>query len=232
MEALKKPLIMKRETWLCSEALNNLSNLGNKVRICWISKKAGTSEIGTADELARKGRNSTRKIFVNVRQQKINDDILQVWKQGKKKLLWQEFRSKNGYRMPKAMLNGFGEPRFSFLPNLSKRNLRLVIALCTGAAPLNSCLHKIYRYDPTKRHISDRCRFCLIQREDMHHLIYECNDLRIRNCRRDSFGHSFVDTDKMKILEIKELLAFAEGIKLTEILLMKNANPDDDSDSE
>lgn len=160
LESLKKPITNRRETWLCANALNDLVSMGNRVKICWISKKAGAECMNKADSLARKGRDS-RTVFHNTVQHKNNEDKLRKWEIDKKKETWRSsVLASSQYEMSKIMLSGFDDKRFRALPSLNRKNIRMVIAMCTGIAPLNSFLKKIYKNDPSKE-ISEKCRFCL-----------------------------------------------------------------------
>lgn len=129
------------------------------------------------------------------------------------------------------MLNGFGEQRMLACAALSKRNLRQVIGICTGSVPLNSLLHKIYRNNPN-RNQTDRCRYCMTHPENMLHLLRHCQDQRVVGFRRDSFGQTNLTSDRMRRLEVKDMLKFAAHIGLSNIMLMDRALQAIISDSE
>lgn len=232
IEALKKPLIKRRETWACSEALNELAMMGNTISVNWISKKSGTMALGRADALARRGRNGSGCLLQNFLNESANKLKMDKWEVEEKKKLWDAIYEKEGFTNSKIMLRGFGEERFNDISRFSKRNLRIMIAMLTGAAPLNGFLSKIAGTDPEVILRTDRCRFCHNHKEDMIHLLMSCQHRMIASAREKVMGSALPSEERLKALNSKELLNFATEIKLGDILWIRGTSEDEVSVSQ
>lgn len=227
VEALNKPLISKRETWSCSNALNDLAAKGNKIMICWISKKTGNWGTVKADQLARKGMNAAHPSVANMQQEKTNKLGIYNWERGRKKAVWERLLIADGFSTAKIMLKGFDDARMTVVPSLCKSKLRLITAICTGAAPLNGFLSKIKRSDSLR--YTDRCRFCKSYKEDMLHLFGDCASFKVRVARQAAFNKMDLSTSELMLMEVSSLLKFAEDIGLPEMILIRDTAAVEDS---
>lgn len=225
VEALKKPLTGNKDTWECSKALNELAGKKNRVRVLWISKKAGADGLSMADSLAKKGRLQELELIRNLAPVSLNRQILEEWESEKKRAVWNKLLNSNGYQTSKLLLNGFDDPRFKTLPGLGKRKMRMVTALTTGAAPLNGFLSKIKRSD--NKTYSDLCRFCKDAKEDILHLLGDCLHWTLRSARLKAFGSMDIKSDRLNKLDLKTLIAFGTEIKLAELILIRRTEDDE-----
>lgn len=222
VEALNKPLIRQKETWLCSQSLNKLGHLGNTVYVNWISKKTEVAGLLRADTLARQGRDLSGPLVINPQPKSLNTVRLKNWERLKKRRVWGSIFKLSGFNTAKTMLKGFDDERFAKISGLSKSKLRTIVALCTGAAPLNGFLSNIKRSDGQK--YTDLCRFCKNSRENILHLVGDCEHWTVRSARRAAFESLDIKTKQLKNLNLQQLLSFAKKINLNKMILIRDEN--------
>lgn len=226
IEKLRKPYIDKKEVWLCSEALNELAAVNDRVKLAWVSKKSGNLGLMEADRLARRGREKDDHLFCNGKSGTNNAAIIMEWEKREKRAVWGDIVRYDGFEMSKLMLKGFDDDRMERCATLDKKKIRTISALCTGAAPLNSFLRKIKKRDSNNRLVSDRCRLCFVHKEDMLHLLVGCQSVRAIKARVTAFGKRDIDKEELRTLDLKKLLLFAEEVDLYEMISIREQNLD------
>lgn len=224
VEELKKPLTTNKDTWLCTTALNLLAK-ENTVQVSWLSKKTSAQGLIRADELAKLGRAQDREIFRNTQSSHYNTKMLDSWEVDEKIKVWQKMLTLNGFHTSKLTMNGFDDRRLKDIYNKGRRNMRLITAIFTGAAPLNGHLSKIKRQDGLR--YTDLCRFCKDETENVLHLLGDCMHWKVRAARLKAFGTLDIKGDSLRKREVKEFLIFANQIRLAEIILIRRTEEDE-----
>jgi Zn finger protein HypA/HybF involved in hydrogenase expression len=100
--------------------------------------------------------------------------------------------------------------RVGDLLKLSRHQLKMVVAILTGHAPVRGHLYimGLFDVDPT-------CRFCRKETGTVHHIICCCEALA-QQCY-DVFGNPFVETKDISTASVRDLCLFIRGTGLLNV---------------
>jgi hypothetical protein len=112
-----------------------------------------------------------------------------------------------GHKHGKLFISGPCKKRAEDLLKLSRHQLRMVVAILTGHAPVRTHLRTtgLFEGDPA-------CRFCGQEPETVQHIICCCEAMACR--RLNVFGDSAVEPKVIRVVTVRDLCFFIRGIKL------------------
>lgn len=192
----------------CIKSLNRVASKNHSLEVCWLPKKFNIHEHTRADSLAKA---ATGSLIIHVevaRGEAEAQSSLDRWMLREISNDWEKVEIKT----TKLMLSGPDDERLLCAMKLDKKDLRTVVAMITGHAPLKSLLFHM------KKVTNDRCRYCGNVRETMKHIITSCGDTGIITARRQYLKSDFLDEVQLKTLSLSQLLKFAKGSGLYEVL--------------
>lgn len=221
---LEKTAIFSTNTWRCNTILGKLgADPKKKVLVGWLPKRAKNEHSVEADNLARKARkvDSTAPVTENVRNNENIKTSINAWRTETREEIWEEVLKIDGLLCSKLMLQEYGDKRFAAKHKISRNDLRNLVYMITGRAPLGSFLFKLGKGK------GQQCRFCKQGKENTLHFLLDCQDQMIRYCRKTALNKEWLRCEELKQLEIRGIVDFASKIDLSK-LTNREENPSDD----
>jgi hypothetical protein len=124
------------------------------------------------------------------------------------------WRDLPGHRHSKLFIGGLCKKRADDLRKLSRHQLKIVVVILTGHAPVRKqlCNMGLFEGDPT-------CRFCRKEAEIAQHIICRCEALARQ--RYNVFGYPFVEPKDISTASVRNLCLFIRGTGLLNLCLMQ-----------
>jgi hypothetical protein len=131
-------------------------------------------------------------------------EAIRTWCENQHHNAWRDLP---GHRHGKLFIGRLCKKRADDLLKLSRHQLKMVVAILTGHAPVRKHLRTMGLFvgDPT-------CRFCRKEAETVQHIICGCEALDRQ--RYIVFGHSFAETKDVSIASVTNLCLFMSGAGL------------------
>jgi ribonuclease HI len=168
LRALSGPKVTSELVVECLNALFALTGL-NEVTLIWVPGQCGICSNEEADELA--GQASTMPLTSPEPALGIPKclarEALRTWTINQHYRTWKDLP---GLRHGKLFISGPCKKRAEDLLQLSRHQLRTVVAIITGHAPMRMhlCTMDLFKGDPV-------CRFCIQEAETVQHIICSCD---------------------------------------------------------
>lgn len=223
VKSFLSPATENKAEWECGELLNSIIGSYEVIRqvsIGWISKKAKLHGSIHADKLAKEAaKGFTDDIIQNPMPSHKIKALLDDWIAREKLKCWNDFVTScetapqrlGKYSVARLFLNGFDDDRLSRVRNLNRLKLRTIIQVMTGAAPLAGLINKF------KPEISPLCTLCGKAKENIPHLFLDCDSPKACTSRQLVFKDIQLTSEKLKKLEIEQILLFCKGIELDKL---------------
>jgi hypothetical protein len=131
-------------------------------------------------------------------------EAIRAWTMKQHLCTW---RNLTGHRHGKLFISGPCIKRASNLLKLSRWQLKMVVAILTGHAPVRKHLHTMHLFegDPT-------CRFCGKETETVQHIICCCEALARQ--RYNVFGSLEVEPTDIRTASVRDLCLLTRGTGL------------------
>ena len=189
---------------LVSEAVKALRDLSrrNSVRILWIPSHSGYSGNEKADILAKEG---SAQHFIGPEPSmglpmQVVHTALRNWSYREQLRLWQQ---KDGCRQAKALIRGPSPGLAPSLLKLDRQEVKLIVGLLTGHAPLRRHLHIMKTED------DPICSFCSEEEETTLHYLGYCPAFEMN--RLSTMGDVTITANILAQIPYGDLLKFVRA---------------------
>jgi hypothetical protein len=186
----------------CLKALSTLAGM-NEVTLVWVPGHCGILGNEEADTLARQASAmplTGPEPALGIPKRSAREAI-RTWIMNRHHRAWKDLL---GHRHGKPFIGGSCKKRADDLLKLNRNQLRMVVAILTGHAPVRThlCTMGLFEGDPT-------CRYCRKEAETVQHIIYRCEVLARR--RFHVFGDLAVEPKDISTASLRDLCLFIRG---------------------
>ena len=204
LEAINKGYINSITIKDCILKLNKLAKESNKITLCWVPSHQSILGNTIADKLAKDSLECEVSVQVPISSKNF-DQIIKKWEMKEANLILDKVKKGKifGY-----FIKSFDLEKFNFIKSINRKDIRVIIGFMTGHCGLREHLNKMGKSDET------HCRLCNDGKENILHLLTECNDELIVKAKINVFKVAEINSEDLKNIEPLKLLKFA---KLTNI---------------
>jgi ribonuclease HI len=205
LRALSGPKVISELVVECLNALSEPAGL-NEVALVWVPGLCGIRGNEPADKLARQvsAMPLTDPEPVLGIPKCLAREAIRTWIMNLHHRTWKDLP---GHRHGKLFVSGPCKKRAEDLLKLSRHQLRMVVAILTGHAPVRTHLRTtgLFKWDPA-------CRFCRQEAETVQHIIRHCEGMA--RWRFNVFEDSVVEPKDISTASVKELCPLIRGTGL------------------